>query len=370
MKIIYRYILREFAYPSVIGILVFTFMSLVSRLKQIVSLIIEKKVPVLIVLEIVLYMLPFMIIPILPMALLFGILFAFGRLSTESEIIAMRSTGISLNSILKPVLVFGIVFMVINFWFMNYLLPITNHRYKVWFLYIASSNPGVSIEERRFTSIDGGKMKISTLKLVDNEMHSLFIEKNNPKENTIDVITAKKGIWENNSLNSAITFLNLMDGEILRIDKKNKQNISHSEFKKMQIQLINNTSGPNASRLKHGYREISVFDMHKIFLEKKKNKKKITPYFWIEYHKKISFPIACLIFAVISFPLAISMPRGGRNWGLLFSIIVVFLYYLLLTLGEILGSKKIIHPIAGVYLPIIVSLVGSAFLYIYRISRS
>ena len=206
MKIIYRYILREFAYPSVIGILVFTFMSLISRLKQIISLIIEKKVPSLIVLEIVLYMLPFMVIPILPMALLFGILFAFGRLSSESEIIAMRSTGISLNAIMKPVFVFGVAFMVINFWFMNYLLPITNHRYKVWFLYIASSNPGVSIEERRFTSLDGSGMKISTLKFVDNEMHSLFIEKNNNKNNTIDVITAKRGVWENNTLNSSITF--------------------------------------------------------------------------------------------------------------------------------------------------------------------
>src|SRR5437764_15022471 len=97
-----RYILSEITGPLALGFLVYTFILLLNFLFQSAEMIIRRGLPVAIVGRLLLYTLPNIVVLTIPMSLLFGILIAVGRLSSDSQLIAMRSSGISLVTLYRP----------------------------------------------------------------------------------------------------------------------------------------------------------------------------------------------------------------------------------------------------------------------------
>lgn len=92
-KILHRYIFREIGVPFALGLGVFTFVLLLARLLKLIELVVNRGVPVESVARIFLYLLPAFLEVTVPMAMLLAILVAFGRLSADSEITALRSSG-------------------------------------------------------------------------------------------------------------------------------------------------------------------------------------------------------------------------------------------------------------------------------------
>ena len=99
MKILTRYILKEMIGPTALGLIFYTSIILMRQLFQLAGLIIRRSLPVSTVAKLLLLSLPWIIVLTVPMSLLFGILIAIGRLSSDSEIIAMRALGISTLSL-------------------------------------------------------------------------------------------------------------------------------------------------------------------------------------------------------------------------------------------------------------------------------
>ena len=118
-----RYILTEILGPLGLGFLVYTFILLMRFLFQSAEMIIRRGLPVSIVGELLLVTLPNIVVLTLPMSLLFGILIAVGRLSSDSELIAMRSSGLSLLTLYRPILFLSALFALLNTWLMVYALP-------------------------------------------------------------------------------------------------------------------------------------------------------------------------------------------------------------------------------------------------------
>src|ERR1700716_1966957 len=98
-----QYIITEIVGPMGLGFLVYTFILLLRFLFQSAEMIIRRGLPVSLVGKLLLVTLPNIVVLTLPMSLLFGILIAVGRLSSDSELTAMRSCGISLFSLYRPV---------------------------------------------------------------------------------------------------------------------------------------------------------------------------------------------------------------------------------------------------------------------------
>ena len=103
-----RYILREIFVPFALGLAVFTLILLIARILKLVEMVVNRGVPLLEVLKLFSYILPGFLEVTVPMALLLGVLVAFGRLSSDSEIIALKTSGISLYQLLHPVVSFAI----------------------------------------------------------------------------------------------------------------------------------------------------------------------------------------------------------------------------------------------------------------------
>jgi hypothetical protein len=71
----------------------------------------------------------------------------------------------------------------------------------------------------------------------------------------------------------------------------------------------------------------------------------------IELHRKFSIPFACVVFAVVGLPLGIQPSRAVRSRGFAVSIVLIFLYYVPLTVGETLAKKQILEPALGLWIP-------------------
>src|ERR1043165_3769248 len=123
MKILSRYIFKEMVPPTILGFSFYTFIILMRQLFDFAGMIIKRSLPAGTVGQLLLLPLPHLVVLTVPLSLLFGILIAVGRLSADSEIIAMRALGISTRTIYRPVFLFSFLMFVLSFYLMNVVLP-------------------------------------------------------------------------------------------------------------------------------------------------------------------------------------------------------------------------------------------------------
>jgi lipopolysaccharide export system permease protein len=104
-RILHRYVFREIAVPFVFGLSIFTVVLLIARLLKLIELVVNRGVPLGNIVRVFAYIMPAFLEVTVPMAMLLAILVAFGRLSADSEMVAMRSSGLSLYQMLPPIAV-------------------------------------------------------------------------------------------------------------------------------------------------------------------------------------------------------------------------------------------------------------------------
>src|SRR5690349_17771651 len=153
-----RYILSEIFGPLALGFLVYTFILLLRFLFNSAEMIIRRGLPTSTVGELLLLTLPNIVVLTLPMSLLFGILIAVGRLSSDSELVAMRSSGLSLLTLYRPILFLSALFTLLNTFLMVYVLPWGNHSLQLLMLEIATQSISQQVQPRVFYEEWEGKV--------------------------------------------------------------------------------------------------------------------------------------------------------------------------------------------------------------------
>lgn len=364
MNILNRYIYKEFIFPFFTGAVFFTFLLIIPRLRGLVALAFEKNIPIFVVLKLFIYMLPFTMALTIPIGTLFGALFSLGRLSQDSEITAMRANGISLLRIFKPVVFIGVFTTIFVFYFMNYIMTESNLRYKSIYINVIYANPSVVLTPKKFSSLSDNNQKISAAEIdSDGNMASIYIYEKNPENKQVRVIFAERGYWLKNEFNSKQFSLRLYDGQLVRFTEENKDNFERVDFQEMTLNTLKeNREIDLASK---GLRELTVFEINDIIQNQKTNNQEVDPTTYVEFHKKIAIPMACMAFIILAIPLAVSFQRSGKGMGLGMSMLVILAYQLILNTFEALGKKAVISPIWAMHFPnIITGSIGMIFLLI------
>jgi len=151
-KIIYRYIFKEIAYPFVIILGILTFVLLMGKILQIMDLVINKGVSLLSIIKIIFFLLPSFMMFTIPIALLISILIAMGRLSSDNELIALKSSGISLLQIFYPAAVASVLAFCFSILISYFLVPHSNFATKRLLFNIVRQNATINIKEKVFNS--------------------------------------------------------------------------------------------------------------------------------------------------------------------------------------------------------------------------
>lgn len=341
---------------------------IMDRIFDLMEMIFRKGLSVITVIELFGYSLPFMIALAVPMAVLVGTLVAFGRLSQDFEVFAMKASGFSMWQILQSSLGFALFWFVVMVAFNNTVLPEANHRLKNLMIDISMKRPSQIIEERVFNKIDPFLIYVEQKNERTGDLKNIMIQEK--LKDGVKTIFAKYGKMY--SVNGEDLVFELQDGEIHEAIGPTRETYRRIKFKHHRLVVEMNTKLVRRNRAFRSDREMSARMLLKKANELKKDLKK-TPtdqklrieilqrrinQYLVEFHKKFSIPFASIAFVLLGVPLAIRSRRGGYGTAFGLAFIIFMFYYILLIGGEELGDRTIV-PAWSVWIPnILLGLTG------------
>src|SRR5436190_7771942 len=146
LTIIDRYVVREMVPPTALGLLLFTFILLLDTISNLMRILVSRGAELVTVVRAFVYLLPSIFSVTIPMAFLMGVLLAFGRLASDSEIVALRASGISPARLLRPVVALSVVTGLLTFYIVAVALPAANQAYReiIFALIVSKARTGVT----------------------------------------------------------------------------------------------------------------------------------------------------------------------------------------------------------------------------------
>ena len=343
-KTLYLYIFKELPPPFLLGVTTFTFALLMGRLLRLADMVVAKGVPLADVLRLVLYLLPSFLLVTIPMAFLLAILLAFGRLSGDSEITAMKASGISLYGLLPPVFCFAMLAYLAGAFTTVYAVPWGNTSFKRLLVDVVESRASLGIKEKVFND-DFPGMVIYTDNY-DQQGHNmtgiLIQDERDPLAPS--TIFARSGVIVTDPATKIIR-LRLDNGSIHRAQGNSGYRLVEFKNYDLSININQNARTANINEL-----DMSLDELRSN-LASGRFDAKIRRDMELEYHRRFALPFACIVFALVGMPLGIQNQRSGKAAGFSLSIGLLLIYYIVLSAGKALGEKELLTPFLAAWAP-------------------
>jgi lipopolysaccharide export system permease protein len=348
MLILHRYIMKGLIPPLLINLLFLTAIFLMTRMLQITKLIVNYNVSLASIGLILLYSIPHFLVFVLPMSVMLGILLTLMRMSSDNEIVALKSGGVSIYRLLPPILVFAVAGFLATLFMTLYGMPrgkaaITRLTYAM-----LTSNTDVGLKARTFnTRFKGVTLYVNEVDLHDRTMKDVFIEdRRNPK--AVSTIVAPRGRFIKDAKGRSIR-LRLFNGMINQTSREKRTantiyfstydiNLDMRQLTRARDMAEKDADAMGLAELLRHIQSVrtSPEDYHKAL---------------IALHEKFSIPAACLALAVLAIPLGIELKSSRRSAGLGMGLFIFIVYYVLMTAGRVLGEIGIIPPAVGLWAP-------------------
>lgn len=370
-SILRRYILREVAAPFGLALLVLVTLLVLQKIIQITDWVVNCGVGLLDMLSLIGLILPYFLVLIIPMALLFATLLAVNRLSADSEITAMKAGGIGIGGLFPPVFALGVLCTALTGFLNLYLVP----RAMVWseklMFDIARTSARAAVRVKSFRDITPG-VTIYVDAIREDVLEGVLISeleghKIGPSDTGAIFVAAREGRLVSNAADLTNYFL-LTDGSIHTTDREGKVyrkidfgrydfKISIKQEKEKGIEKGSQFEVMDLPTLRHKraeyLREFNQASAKKdeASIQKARSYSIALAQIGISYHQKFSLPFACLILALWGIPLGIQPPRSTRHQGVVTSIVLSVIYYLLVSGGKIMATRFVIGPAVAVWMP-------------------
>src|SRR5579863_1711449 len=358
MRILTRYILREVTSHALIGAAIFTFVLFTRDLGRILELVVRASAPLPSVLEIFLYTVPLALTYTIPMSVLVGILIGLSRLAADSEITAMRASGMGVWSFGRVLAIF-----VAGAWG----LALINGLYLApWSLGSLGrledqlKGSQVSFEVRPRVFYEG----FPKIVLYVQDVHSaqggavwdgVFLadisDASNPR-----ITLAREGIMVPEGQDRL--HLHLTEGSTHETDPKEADKYQISTFQETDIPIELPSSESK------GEEQIPVKAIGTWALRDRAASVDPVSARWylIEFHNRFALPTACVVLAMVGIPLGLSSKKSGKSGGFVLTIVLVFVYYFVSLIGVSLAKQGKVSPAFGAWLANIVFFAAALFL--------
>jgi len=366
MKIIQKYIAKEIFFVTSVGFFIFTFFLIMNSLFVMSDLLIKYGVDIINVTKLLLLLLPSTVAVTVPMAFLMGVLLTYSRLVQDNEFNGMQASGISVSTIAKPGIVLSIILTLLMVIFNNYVLSYANLTYQKVYYEIVKKRSSVMIQEHTF--INDFDNYIFYIGSKDNKNDLLkdiivFVKGKNDEKDPTKIIFAKTGQFISDEKSLRVE-LKLIDGimQVTSFITPLKMNLISFDTNSLNldIQALLQEHQNNQQDFK-GSREMTAEELISE-LKKGKDSKHDRNNLLVELHKKLSIPFAVFIFAIVGIPLGLVARRGGRIAGIVISLALIFVYYVLLSIGSSYGYSGKMNHFLSVWLPnIAIGLIGLVF---------
>ena len=364
-----RYLALQLLPPFLFGVGAFTSVVLaIDSLFELLRKVVESGLPINIALEIFLLKLPYVMVYSFPMSTLLATLMTYSRLSSESELIALRGCGVSVYRMVLTAVVLSFAVTIMTYIFNEQIAPAANYRATITLQKaLKSDQPSFKQqniyypEYREIKEADGSKNKVlSRLFYADQfdgkEMKGLtIIDRSRGGVNQIVISESAK--W--NSQKQVWDFYN---GTIYLV-AADRSYRSILRFEHQQLQLPRTPLTLAESSRDYGEMNISQA-LEQLEIERLGGNEPKIRKLQVRIQQKIAFPFVCVIFGLVGSVMGSIPQRTGRGTSFGISVIVIFTYYLLLSVSGALAQAGIFSPFIGAWLPNVFGLGVSLFLLV------
>ncbi len=354
-----RYVFMEILSPSLLGLGVYILVLVTNALFELAEMAIKRDVPVGSVVRILFYLMPQVLAMSIPMAILLGVLIGVGRLSADSEVIAMRASGVSYWKILLPALTIGLAGCVISGFLKIESEPRADYsRRQIFNRLLYSADLRREIKPRVFfEEIPGMLLYADEVKDGGAFLDRVFIYQSQPDGKEVVTLASRAQIEYDRQTGVARFFLE--DGTTHSTSPTNPEAYQVSNFERqMIVRAPDEAFRIRSSMLAHpgpkGLRQQSLSELAEharefARLDSPEVRRRILGQIDAIRHERFAIPVACLVFAIVGVPLGIMNRRGGRASGFTLSIGIGIIYWVILTAGQNLVSQGSIPAPIGLW---------------------
>ncbi len=336
MRIIDRYICREVFSHALIGLLIFTFVLFVPRLITLMTIVVRHSAPASRLGLLFLCVFPYVLTFTLPMAVLVGVLIGLGRMSADSELIALSALGVGLRRVLVPVGVLAtftaLATLVITLW----VGPAAQRTFRQLFDELETSQAPYEVQPRVFQESPNMDLYVQESDITGTHWTGVLLAQHSAKGTELTlaqdaIVTVNKQELElhlhngsnhtsspNNPSEYSVTTFGKSDWPIdlsvLKTESKSLPTVTERPLSELMA-----TTGAGAHEAR------------------------------VEIQRRFAFPVACMVFALLAVPLAARPRRGGRAMGFIISLLLVCGYYLLFIVGAALAKDGKVSPVLGIW---------------------
>lgn len=343
-----RYVLREIRNAFAIGIGSAVSVLFVLRVVELVDLAFARGVPGHLVLALSGYIIPSFLETAMPMAALIGIVVAFARLGSDGELVALRAAGISLLDLLRPLAAFGCAVAALSLLLGVWARPWANRGIETTTYEMARTRLTAALRSGVFNDWFGGViLYVEQLDSASGNMRSVMLAEERKEYGRKTIFAAEGHVQSNEDARTA--HLELRDGSLLTYHTSGKYH-DKTDFASMELNLdltedtgvdLRTLGGPGAMTWN------DLIDERDAKLARGENAVEET----IELHRKFVLPAAALLLPFVGVPLGAAGRRGVRSRGMVVSVVVVLVYYLLLTGAVTLARQQMVPTALSMWSP-------------------
>jgi lipopolysaccharide export system permease protein len=341
-----RLVLKEVAGPFVFGILIFTMIFVAGDLLfQAARLIIERGVSFGVVVRLFLYRLPEVVAMTLPMSCLLATLLGMARLSANSELVALKSLGISFRRILRPVLVASFFVAAGALAFNETVVPFTTQAAGNLMRYEILKNQSSALQEKVFLRDEsGGELRrviyLDRLDADAGTMKGVMLHEFE-QGRLARTSLAQRGVWKDGEWW-------IEDGQVFEVTEKGVVRLLF-RFERQKLAL--NLSPAQLQRQTKRPVDMSARELYDAIREASAAGSGLSR-LRVLFHLKLALPWACVIMAVLGSSFgATRRGRSGSSVGFGFSVVFVFAYYVVMSLCRALGESGNMPPALAAWTP-------------------
>ena len=355
MRLLDKYICREVGSHALLGFAVFTFVLFIPKLVLLMDLVVRHASGAGTVALLFLCLIPPALIFTIPMAVLVGVLIGLGRLSADSEIVALHASGIGLRRLLAPIgllaMACSFVTLLITFWVSPASIR-TLHRLQDEIL--ASQAP-FAVEPRVFDErFPHVILYVRDVKAAATHWTGVFLSDSAAQQGSTITVARDAQIFRGAEKDQFELHLGAGSTHEYNPAYPSRYNVTTFGESDIPVQISPASVTPKNQALTRAELSVSALlsDRGPTWRDSR-----------VEFQNRIALPAACLVFALLGVPIGVRPRRGGRAAGLILTLVLIGGYYFLYVSGDHFARQGKISPVLGIWAAnIVAAIVGLIFL--------
>jgi LPS export ABC transporter permease LptG/LPS export ABC transporter permease LptF len=337
MSLVDRYVFREFVPPTLLSLTLYVFLLFMNILFDVAREAIQNEIALGVILKLLYYQLPQLLVVSLPMSILLGSLIGVGRLSADSEVIALQAAGIPFRRLVRPAVILGLAGALVCFYFIAFVAPqgAYAHHLMKREVYLSRYVNAERIGPRVFhESLPGLLLYYDAREPETGGFERVFLYEKDPAGLLERLTVARRGELSFDPESGRVS-LYLEDGatHARHLDADPLEDYSVITFGSYQenrdppayIQAF--TRG-----LRRNHQEMSLADLSAEIASARQDRNPVVRRLRLglartNWHERFALPTAALVFALLGLPMGIVNRRGGKASGFALSLAVVLVYW-------------------------------------------